>query len=49
MVIPVADRYGQELVKIAKQDGTMFKEYLGACCFVTLKGAYGRSESEGYP
>ncbi len=41
MVIPVGDRFGQELMKIIKQDGQMIQEPLGGCRFVALKGAYG--------
>lgn len=41
LVIPVGDRYSQELVKVTKS-GKRFKEsYLGGCRFVNLIGLHG--------
>jgi protein-L-isoaspartate(D-aspartate) O-methyltransferase len=41
MVIPVGDRYSQELIKIYKDEQGIHKTNLGGCRFVKLVGEYG--------
>lgn len=41
MVIPVGNRYAQDLLKISKQGGKIRQQSLGPCRFVALKGEYG--------
>lgn len=44
LVIPVGDRYSQELWKITKRGEEYVREDLGGCRFVDLVGAYGWRE-----
>ena len=44
LVIPVGDRFGQDLVKIRKVKGERLKEDLGAVRFVSLVGEHGWEE-----
>jgi protein-L-isoaspartate(D-aspartate) O-methyltransferase len=41
MVIPVGDRYSQELIKLYKDEHGIHKTSLGGCRFVKLVGEYG--------
>jgi protein-L-isoaspartate(D-aspartate) O-methyltransferase len=41
MVVPVGDRFSQELIKVVKQKNQFKKESLGGCRFVDLIGAHG--------
>ncbi len=41
IVIPIGNRYSQELVKIIKTDEGFEEEYLGGCRFVNLVGVHG--------
>jgi len=41
MVIPVGDRYSQELIKLYKDEHGIHKTNLGGCRFVKLVGEYG--------
>lgn len=41
LVIPVGERYSQELIKIKKRQGKEFRESLGGCRFVDLIGVHG--------
>ncbi len=41
MVIPIGDRFAQELIKLHKQNGNVTSESLGGCRFVALLGEYG--------
>ena len=41
MVIPIGDRFAQELIKLHKQNGDITSESLGGCRFVALLGEYG--------
>ena len=45
MVIPVGNRYSQDLVKLHKNEHGIHKTNLGGCRFVKLVGEYGWSES----
>ena len=45
MVIPVGNRYSQDLVKLLKNEHGIHKTNLGGCRFVKLVGEYGWSES----
>ena len=45
MVIPVGDRYSQDLVKLYKNEQGIHKTNLGGCRFVKLVGEYGWRES----
>ncbi|MBW1997809.1 MAG: protein-L-isoaspartate(D-aspartate) O-methyltransferase [Deltaproteobacteria bacterium] len=44
MVIPIGDRYSQELVKVVKQKDEYKQESLGGCRFVDLIGVHGWKE-----
>lgn len=44
LIIPVGDRYTQELIKIRKQSEGFQKENLGGCRFVKLVGEHGWRE-----
>ncbi|MEN3046942.1 MAG: protein-L-isoaspartate(D-aspartate) O-methyltransferase [Candidatus Hydrothermales bacterium] len=46
IVIPVGDRFSQDLVKVTKTKTGLKKEYYGPCAFVPLIGRYGFSEFE---
>lgn len=41
LVIPVGERYSQELIKVVKRGGREYRESLGGCRFVDLVGVYG--------
>lgn len=43
MVVPLGERYEQELIRVRKAGGEARKEYLGGCRFVPLVGKYGFS------
>lgn len=43
LVIPVGDRYSQNLIKLTKKQEGLVKEDLGGCRFVSLIGKYGWS------
>jgi protein-L-isoaspartate(D-aspartate) O-methyltransferase len=47
LVIPVGDRYSQNLIKVTKKENELVKEDLGGCRFVNLIGKYGWSEEGG--
>jgi protein-L-isoaspartate(D-aspartate) O-methyltransferase len=44
MIIPVGDRYSQELLKVVRKGSEFKQESLGGCRFVNLIGAYGWSD-----
>lgn len=44
LLIPVGDRFGQELIRITRQGGHISKESLGGVRFVNLIGEYGWQE-----
>ena len=44
MVIPIGDRFSQELVKVTKKKDHCKRENLGGCRFVDLIGVYGWDE-----
>jgi protein-L-isoaspartate(D-aspartate) O-methyltransferase len=41
LLIPVGNRFSQELVKVTKKDGNLIERNLGGCRFVDLVGEYG--------
>ena len=41
LVIPVGDKFGQDLTKITKKDGDIIQHNLGGCRFVDLIGVHG--------
>jgi protein-L-isoaspartate(D-aspartate) O-methyltransferase len=44
MIIPVGDRYSQELIKVVRKGKKLEQESLGGCRFVNLIGAHGWSD-----
>ncbi len=48
MVIPVGDKFQQELVVIEKQENELIKKKLGGCFFVPLIGKDGHNENSYY-
>ena len=44
LVIPVGDRFSQELIKVTKLEGEFIRENLGGCRFVDLIGIHGWKE-----
>ena len=44
MIIPIGDRFSQDLIKVVKVKGTFKKQNLGGCRFVDLIGAHGWEE-----
>lgn len=44
IVLPVGERFSQELVRVTKKGGGQRVEYLGACIFVPLIGRHGFPE-----
>jgi len=44
LIIPVGNRYGQDLIKVTNQRGNFVKTNLGGCRFVDLVGAHGWKE-----
>ena len=44
MIIPVGDRYSQELLKVVRKGSEFKQESLGGCRFVNLIGAHGWSD-----
>ena len=44
LVIPVGNRYSQELIKVTNKKGKYIKDNLGGCRFVDLVGAHGWQE-----
>ena len=47
LVLPVGDRYTQNLVRITKEAGNLHRESLGLCAFVPLIGSEGWDEGSG--
>ena len=45
LLIPVGDKYSQELVRLIKNDGNLIKKSLGGCRFVSLIGEQGWVEA----
>lgn len=45
VVIPVGDRYTQELIKVTKKTGAFTRKGLGGCRFVDLVGTHGWKEA----
>jgi protein-L-isoaspartate(D-aspartate) O-methyltransferase len=43
MLIPVGNRYLQDLIKVRKKKGKLVEERKGGCIFVPLIGEYGYS------
>ena len=41
MIVPVGDRYSQELIKVIRKGASVEQENLGGCRFVNLIGVYG--------
>jgi protein-L-isoaspartate(D-aspartate) O-methyltransferase len=44
LVIPVGNRYSQELIKVTNKKGNFIKDNLGGCRFVDLVGVHGWKE-----
>lgn len=44
MVIPIGDKYSQELIKVTNEKGIYIEENLGGCRFVNLVGIHGWKE-----
>ena len=44
MVIPIGDRFSQDLIKVTKTKGEYREKNLGGCRFVDLIGAHGWNE-----
>jgi len=44
LIIPVGNKYGQDLIKVTNQKGTFIKTNLGGCRFVDLVGIHGWKE-----
>ena len=44
MIIPVGDRYSQELIKVTRKGDSMEQDNLGGCRFVNLIGVHGWSD-----
>ena len=44
MIIPVGDRYSQELIKVIRKGKSLEQESLGGCRFVNLIGVHGWSD-----
>jgi protein-L-isoaspartate(D-aspartate) O-methyltransferase len=44
LIIPVGNRFSQELIKVVKRTGTLMEKSLGGCRFVDLVGEYGWRE-----
>ncbi len=44
LVIPIGDRYSQELIKLTKKKDAYIQESLGGCRFVNLVGVHGWKE-----
>ncbi len=44
LIIPVGNKYGQDLIKVTNEKGSFIKENLGGCRFVDLVGAHGWKE-----
>jgi protein-L-isoaspartate(D-aspartate) O-methyltransferase len=44
LVIPIGNKYSQELIKITRKKGTFTQENLGGCRFVDLVGIHGWKE-----
>ncbi|MBN1276377.1 MAG: protein-L-isoaspartate(D-aspartate) O-methyltransferase [Deltaproteobacteria bacterium] len=44
MIIPVGNRFSQELIKIKRKKGSFLQENLGGCRFVDLLGVHGWKE-----
>ncbi len=44
LVIPIGDRFSQELIKVTKLEGEFIRENLGGCRFVDLIGIHGWKE-----
>jgi protein-L-isoaspartate(D-aspartate) O-methyltransferase len=41
MIVPVGDRYSQELIKVIRKGNSLEQENLGGCRFVNLIGVHG--------
>ncbi|HEV8358947.1 MAG TPA: protein-L-isoaspartate(D-aspartate) O-methyltransferase [Candidatus Thermoplasmatota archaeon] len=48
-LVPVGDRWGQELMLVEKEDDRTFTRGLGGCVFVPLVGKYGFAEATTKP
>lgn len=44
LIIPVGNKYGQDLIKVTNKKGSFIKENLGGCRFVDLVGVHGWEE-----
>lgn len=44
LIIPVGDRYSQELMRLVKKNGNVMRQSLGGCRFVSLIGSHGWEE-----
>ena len=44
MIVPVGDRYSQELIKVIRKGNSLKQENLGGCRFVNLIGVHGWSD-----
>ncbi len=44
LIIPVGNKYGQDLIKVTNKRGSFIKEDLGGCRFVDLVGVHGWKE-----
>lgn len=49
LVIPVGNRFSQDLIKVTKRQGRIVEENLGGCRFVDLVGLYGWKEEGESP
>jgi protein-L-isoaspartate(D-aspartate) O-methyltransferase len=45
LLIPVGDKYSQELIRLIKKDGNLIRRSLGGCRFVSLIGEQGWQEA----
>jgi protein-L-isoaspartate(D-aspartate) O-methyltransferase len=44
LIIPIGDKYSQDLIKVTNKNGNYIKENLGGCRFVDLVGVHGWKE-----
>ena len=44
LIIPIGDKYSQDLIKVTNKNGNYIKENLGGCRFVDLVGIHGWKE-----
>ncbi|OEU63797.1 MAG: hypothetical protein BA867_09075 [Desulfobacterales bacterium S5133MH16] len=45
LLIPVGDKYSQELIRLIKKGGNLIRRSLGGCRFVSLIGEQGWEEA----